>query len=80
MTIQEFNLLNDQRKKEIIIDAHKVAEYQDDHSSRFELFHFEDFYIEVKVNFQHRYRKIINTYSFQDIPLIYGGKELELLS
>ncbi len=74
MNMLIFNSLSDKRQKEIIVDAQKVAEYQDGDAERYELFGIEDFFIEVKVNFWERNRKILNTYSMKDIPINYDGK------
>jgi hypothetical protein len=70
-SIEDFDLLSEYRKKEILVDAHKVAEYHDG-LCRYELFNISDFYVEVKVCFFHRYRKILNTYYFKDIPYTYA--------
>lgn len=71
MSIEEFNSLPEKRKKEIIVDADKVAEYKDD-SAKYELFKIDRFFVEVQVNFLKRYRRIINTYFVKDIPPTYS--------
>lgn len=73
MSIEEFVSLPEQRKKEIIVDADKVGEYADD-QAKYELFRIDRFFVEVKVSFIKRYRKISNTYFKKDIPLNYALK------
>lgn len=72
MTIQDFNSLPEQRKKEIIVDAEKLGEYQDRDSTRYELFKVDKFFVEVKVSFSHRYRKILNSYLMNEVPSVYA--------
>jgi hypothetical protein len=70
-SIKEFSSLSERQKKDILVDAHKVGEYHEG-VCRYELFNISDFYVEVKVSFFHRYRKIVNTYYFKDIPYVYS--------
>lgn len=69
-SIREFNLLTERQKKSILVDADKVAEHREG-VNKYELFNISDFYVEVKISFFHRYRKIMNTYYLKDVPLIY---------
>lgn len=79
MSIQDFNSLPESRKKEIIVDAEKLGEYRDKDLARYELFQVDNFYVEVKVSFLFRYRKIANTYSLSQIPHIYSSAALKLI-
>ncbi|MCW3114685.1 MAG: hypothetical protein JWR18_3081 [Segetibacter sp.] len=79
MTIQDFNSLPESRKKEIIVDAEKLGEYRDKDLARYELFQVDDFFVEVKVSFLFRYRKIANSYSISEIPRVYSDSALKLL-
>ena len=76
MTIEEFKMLPEQRKKEILVDADKVAELVEE-SSRNELFQIDDFFVEVQISFLKRYRKILDIYSKINLPEIYSGKALK---
>ena len=70
MTIEEFELLTDQKKKEIIVDAQKVAEYREE-QDKYEVFKIDRFFVEVKVSYLKKYRKITNTFYSRD-PLFYS--------
>ena len=79
MTIDFFNSLPEARKKEIIVDAKKVAEHADDIAKE-ELFQVDNFFVAVKTSLFLRYRKIANTYSLKDIPLMYAGKVMDTMN
>lgn len=76
MTIEDFNSLPAQRQKEIIVDAQKVAEFKDD-SVKYEVFKIDQFFVEVKVSFLKKYRKITKTFYPSDFPLLYSGKSFK---
>jgi hypothetical protein len=62
MTVEEFNILSEVGKKELLIDAKKITEYEDD-IAKHELFRIDNFFVEVSISVTHRFRKITNTYS-----------------
>lgn len=72
MSVEEFNTLSDRQKKEIIVDAEKIAEREDD-VAKYELFRIDNFFVEVSRSITYRFRKILNTYSVKDIPTHYAG-------
>ncbi|MCW3105810.1 MAG: hypothetical protein JWQ09_316 [Segetibacter sp.] len=80
MLIEDFNSLPEDRKMTIIVDAQKIGEYENGDIARYELFRVDNFYVEVKVSFLYRYRKIINAYDLKDVPLVYSGKVIEALA
>jgi hypothetical protein len=73
VSFENFNSLSDKQKKDLLVDAKKVSEYQQD-LVRYELFTLEDFYVEVKIDFLQRYRIITGAYSLQNIPKRYTGQ------
>jgi len=76
--IEDFNCLPDQEKKQLLVDAQKIAE-RFEHSVRFEFFRLNDFYIEVKTSFERQYRVISNVYALQNVPSIYADKVTQSL-
>ena len=76
MTIEQYNNLPDREKKHLLIDAKKVTEYEDEIAT-YELFRLDDFYIEVSRSVTYKFRKILNTYEFKDIPLVYSANVLK---
>ncbi len=62
MTVEEFNILSEGEKKELLIDAKKITEYEDD-VAKHELFMIDNFFIEVSISVTYKFRKITNTYS-----------------
>ncbi|GEO12142.1 hypothetical protein [Segetibacter aerophilus] len=73
MTIEQYNNLPDRQKKELLMDASKIDEHEDEIST-YEFFRIEDFYVEVSRSVTYKYRRILNTYSLKDIPLNYAGR------
>lgn len=71
MTLEEFTALPEQRQKQILVDADKVDERTDD-QTRYEYFGIDNFIVEVKTSFLHKYRKIIHCYHLNDIPISYS--------
>lgn len=73
MTIEEFNILSESDKKGLLVDANKISEYEDD-IAKHELFKIDNFFIEVSISVTYRFRKITNTYSQEDIPVVYTAR------
>ncbi|GEO11879.1 hypothetical protein [Segetibacter aerophilus] len=73
MTIDQYNNLTDRQKKELLIDAVKIDEHEDDIAT-YELFKIDDFYIEVSRSVTYKFRRILSTYSLEEIPPKYAGK------
>ena len=73
MSIEDFNSLPEQRKKEIIVDAIKVAEHEED-IVKFELFRIDNFFVEVSRSIIKRFRKVTNTYLPNNLPAIYANR------
>ncbi len=74
MTIEDYKTLPEQKKKEILVDAHKVGEVNDEYGRR-ELYQVDNFYVEVFINFVKHFRKILDIYSVKDIPSLYRNNQ-----
>jgi hypothetical protein len=72
MTIEEFNTLTDKEKKELLIDAKKLTEREDD-VAKYEIFQIDSFFVEVSRSVTYKFRKILNTYSSKDLPLRFAA-------
>jgi hypothetical protein len=70
MNIEQYNELPDSRKKELLIDAQKVGEYENEIAT-FELFQINDFYVEASKSVTHKFLKINNTYKQEHVPSAY---------
>jgi hypothetical protein len=75
MTIEEFNGLGEDRKKELLVDAKKIAEYEDE-IAKHELFQLDHFFIEVSFSVTHKFRKLVRTYTLEEVPLQFAAKVL----
>jgi hypothetical protein len=62
MTLEEFNTLSEAGKKELLIDAKKIREHEDD-IAKHELFKIDNFFVEVSISVTHRFRKITKAYA-----------------
>lgn len=72
MTVEQFNRLNEEEKKAAIFDAEKVSE-RFDKMMKFELFQIDNFFIETKTSLQHKFKRVIATFSLKDVPAVYAG-------
>ncbi len=76
MTIEEFNKLSDRCKKELLIDAKKLAE-REDAVAKYEIFKIDDFFVEVSRSITFKFRKIINTFSSKEKPVELATFQLQ---
>jgi hypothetical protein len=75
MTIHEFNALDEEQKKAAIFDAKKVTEYFEKRI-KFELFQIDSFFIETKTSLQQQFKRVVATFSLDEVPAIYASKKL----
>jgi hypothetical protein len=68
MTLEEFNKLDDKQKKELLIDAKKLTEREDD-VAKYEVFQIDSFLVEVSRSVTHKFRKIIRAYKLPDLSI-----------
>jgi len=67
MELEEFNRLSDQAQKELLIDAKKITEREDD-VAKYEVFQIDNFLVEVSRSVVHKFRKILRVSSLEDTP------------
>jgi hypothetical protein len=72
MTVEQFNNLNEDQKKAAIFDAKKVTE-RVDKVVKYELFQIDNFFIEIRTSLQHRFRRVVATFSSKEVPKVYAG-------
>jgi len=41
---------------------------------KYELFQIDNFFIEVKTSLQHKFRRVVATFSFKEVPHVYAAK------
>jgi len=71
MTIEQYNCLPDKQRKALLVDAEKIYEFEDDTETH-ELFQIDNFFVEVSKSVTYKFRKILNTYSVDNIPVSYA--------
>jgi len=73
MTIEEFNGLNEETKRILLFEADKVSECTNDFE-KFELFYIKDFFIETKTSIRYKFKRCIETYTLNTLPLMYSAE------
>ncbi len=73
MTSEKFNSLQSQDKEDLLLHAVEVCRKSDELVNH-ELFKLNDFFIEVKMNYQHRVHRIITAYTREELPVMYAGE------
>ena len=73
MRMEEFNNLDEERKRLIIFDADKVSEKLID-SIKYELFAIHDFFIETKTSISYDFKRTISTYTINNLPVRYASE------
>ena len=75
MTIENFNMLDDHQKMELIFDANKITEKSND-EVKYQLFQIDNFYVEAKTSLQGLFKKIITTYFLKQLSVEYASEVL----
>ena len=70
MTPEQFDSLSEEHKNIEIFEARKITE-RFNQRVKFELFQIDDFFVEIKTSLQHRFRRVVSTYTRKDIPIEY---------
>lgn len=73
MTPKKFNTLESLDKEDLLLLAVEVCK-KSDHLFNYKLFKLNDFFIQVRMNCQHRIHRIITAYTQQDLPMMYEGE------
>jgi hypothetical protein len=66
MTAEQFETLSEEHKNIQIFEAKKLTE-RFQQRDKYELFQIDDFFVEIKTSLQHRFRRVILTYTRKDI-------------
>ncbi|WP_147204108.1 hypothetical protein [Segetibacter aerophilus] len=80
MTVEQFNDLDEEQKKAAIFDAKKVSERFEKKVIKYELFQIDNFFIETKTSLQHKFKRVIATFTRNEVPTIYASKIIYALS
>lgn len=75
MTIDDFNMLCDKEKVQMIFDANKITE-KVDNETNYQLFQIDNFFVESRVSLTAKCKRCIKTYSLKDLPVDYAGEIL----
>ncbi|MEJ7678435.1 MAG: hypothetical protein WKG06_11360 [Segetibacter sp.] len=73
MTPEKFNSLQSSDKEDLLLLAVEVCQKSDE-LFNYELFKLNDFFIEVRMNYQHRLHKIVTAYNLEELPVMYEGE------
>ncbi|MCW3079854.1 hypothetical protein [Segetibacter sp.] len=72
MTVEQFNNLDEEQKKAAIFDAKKVSERFDRKVIKYELFQIDNFFVETKTSLQHKFKRVIATFTSKEVPIVYA--------
>jgi hypothetical protein len=75
MNVDDFRLLEDCQKVQMIFDAKKITE-KIDQDSNYQLFQIENFYVETKICLEGKCKRSIKAYSLKELPVEYAGEVL----
>lgn len=77
MTVNDFKLLEDHQKVQMIFDAQKITE-KIDNEANYQLFQIGNFYVETKTSLEGKFKRSIKTYTLKDLPVDYAGEVLAM--
>ncbi len=72
MNVEEFNNLTMPEKQIRLFEAQKIAERLDEFS-KYELFYFDNLFIETRTSLLYLYKRTMTGYTLRDLPLVYAG-------
>jgi hypothetical protein len=75
MTIEDFKILEDHKKVQLIFDAPKITE-KIDNESNYQLFQIGNFFVETKTSLEGKFKRSIKTYTLKELPVDYAGEVL----
>lgn len=75
MTIDDFKILDDHQKVQLIFDANKVTE-KIDNEANYQLFQIDNFFVETKTSLEGKFKRSIKTYTLKELPIDYAGEVL----
>ena len=77
MTIDDFKILEDHQKVQLIFDANKISEKIDD-VANYQLFQIDNFFVESKTSLEGKFKRTIRTFSLKELPVEYAGEVLRM--
>src|SRR5215218_4156002 len=77
MTVDDFKMLEDHQKVQLIFDANKISE-KVDNEANYQLFQIDNFYVETKTSLEGKFKRSIKTYTLKDLPTDYAGEVLAM--
>jgi hypothetical protein len=77
MTIDDFKMLEDHQKVQLIFDANKISEKIDD-VANYQLFQIDNFFVESKTSLEGKFKRTIRTFSLKELPVEYAGEVLRM--
>ena len=67
MTAEQFDKLDEEQKKILIFEAKKITE-RFEQRMKFELFQIDNFFVETKTSLQHKFKRVVATFSRKELP------------
>ncbi|MGI8637081.1 MAG: hypothetical protein ACR2KZ_16940 [Segetibacter sp.] len=77
MTIDDFKMLEDHQKVQMVFDANKVSEKVDD-VANYQLFQIDNFFVESKTSLEGKFKRSIRTFSLKELPVEYASEVLRM--
>ncbi|MCW3115717.1 MAG: hypothetical protein JWR18_4113 [Segetibacter sp.] len=77
MTIDDFKILEEHQKVQLIFDANKITE-KIDNESNYQLFQIDNFFVETKTSLEGKFKRSIKTYALKELPVDYVGEVLRM--
>jgi hypothetical protein len=73
MTIDDFKILNDHQKVQVIFDANKITE-KVDNEANYQLFQIDNFFVETRTSLEGKFKRSIRTFTLKELPIDYAGE------
>ena len=77
MTIENFNLLNEHQKIQLIFDADKVSE-KVDNEANYQLFKIDNFFVEAKTSLEGKFKMSFAFYTLKELPAEYASEIISI--
>lgn len=77
MTIENFNLLDEHQKVQLIFDADKISE-KVDNEANYQLFQIDNFFIEARTSLEGKFKRSFTAYTLKELPVEYAGEVLSI--
>src|SRR4028119_1210626 len=77
MTVNDFKLLEDHEKVELIFDANKITE-KVDNEANYQLFQIDNFFVEAKSSLDGKFKRSFTTYTLKELPVSYVEEVLSI--